>query len=94
MVRLTTRNGEEDGEVIVLEGWLQDGDVPLLLQELARLPGGSRQVRLDLAGLRGASALGLVVLRRCHEDGVKLSSSSMFLQALLKSHGVDVVGGS
>ena len=94
MIRLTTRPLDRETDEIVLEGWLHDGDVPLLLKEAARTRRPGRQLCVDLTGLRGLGSGGIAVLRRWHGEGIRLRDPSLFVQALLKAHGLELLGGS
>jgi hypothetical protein len=94
MIRVTARQRNRETDEILLEGWLRDEDVPLLLKEAARTRRPGRQLRIDLSGLRGLGSLGIAALKRWHGEGICLHDPSLFVQALLRAHGLELPCGS
>lgn len=94
MIRLTTHPAGAGVDELVLEGWLGDEDVPLLLQEGSRLRQPGRCLLVDLHGLRGVGSIGIAVLKRWIEEGVRLERPTLFVRALLRAHGLELPEGA
>lgn len=81
----------DSGEVILkLDGWLAGANVGLLQREGAVYLREAKTLILDLEGVRSIDLDGIALLKSWSGERLVLRGSSLFLNTLLKAHGLEL----
>jgi len=88
MVRLTVVSQSSEEVVLKVEGWVDEESVALLEEEGERWLGEAERLVLDLDGVKHIDPAGLALLRRWSGERLVLRGGAMFMQQLLKTHGL------
>ena len=84
MLKITTTRNDRFGRVLKLEGKLLAAWVGELEEACRLARAEAADVQLDLSGLSFADVSGTVVLRELIRGGVRVATSSPFVEELLK----------
>ena len=88
MLRLITVSQSQEEVVLKVDGWLAGENVDLLEQEGAPVLGQVRRLVLDLQGVRFIDEAGIALLQGWSSQGLVLQGGSVFIRALLETHGL------
>lgn len=88
MLRLTVVSQSLEEVVLKVEGWVDEEGVALLEEEGKRRLEEVERLVLDLDGVKYIGPAGVALLRRWSGGRVRLRAGAMFMQTLLKTHGL------
>lgn len=88
MLRLTVVSQSPEEVVLKVEGWVDEEDVALLEEEGERRLEEAGRLVLDLDGVKHIGPGGIALLRRWSGERLALRAGAMFMQQLLKTHGL------
>lgn len=88
MLRLTVVSQSPVEVVLRVEGWVDEEDVALLEEEGERRLEEAGRLVLDLDGVKYIDPAGIALLRRWSGERLVLRGGAMFMQQLLKTHGL------
>jgi anti-anti-sigma factor len=89
MFRLVVVSSDSEEVVVKLDGWLAGANVDLLQREVVGYLQESSTLVLDLEGVRSIDRSGLRLLQRWAGGRLVLRGGSLFLDTLLRAHGLD-----
>ena len=93
MLRIMTVSQSQEEVVLKVAGWLAGEHVDLLEQEGAHVLGQVRRLVLNLQEVRFIDEAGIALLQGWSSQGLVLRGGSVFIRALLKTHGLELVLG-
>ena len=88
MLRLTVVSQSPVEVVLKVEGWVDEEDVALLEEEVERRLKEAGRLVLDLDGVKLIGPAGIALLRSWSGERLALRAEAMFMQQLLKTHGL------
>lgn len=88
MLRLTVVSQSPEEVVLKVEGWVDEESVALLEEEGERRLGEAERLVLDLDGVKHLGPAGVALLRRWSGERLVLRAETLFMQQLLKTHGL------
>ena len=88
MLRLTTTSPQEGEIVLEAHGRIADESLGLLSAEIEAQQNKGQHLVLELGGVLFIDMAGLELLRYWVEKGVELHDGSIFVQTLLRTHGI------
>ena len=89
MLRIMTVSQSQEEVVLKVAGWLAGENVDLLAQEGAPVLGQVRRLVQDLQEVRFIDEAGIALLQGWSSQGLVLRGGSVFIRALLKTHGLE-----